>query len=207
MEKLSKANETEWTSRVPTELERSEGMARDLENNGEVIECSAVGGQDRGHWAWREIDGRRCWYRGEPGRAKTLLRWSKQVPAPAVSGAAAGRPEIRDRAEHAKRVAAEASVRPTSDFTLNSKTESVRNDRGYMRPLVEQTPIPLPRPAPRSQPQIAATNDQSLHSANTEQPTKAASKDVRDTRDNPTREAKQRRADDHPFGSVFDSVR
>ena len=74
-----------------------------------------------------------------------------------------------------------------------------------MRPLVEQTPIPLPRPAP--QPQIAATNDQSLHSANTEQPTKAASKDVRDTRDNPTREAKQRRADDHPFGSVFDSVR
>ena len=207
LEKLSKANETEWTSRVPTELERSEGMVRDLENNGEVIECSAVGGQDRGHWAWREIDGRRCWYRGEPGRAKTLLRWSKQVPAPAVSGAAAGRPEIRDRAEHPKRVAAEASVRPTSDFTLNSKTESVRNDRGYMRPLVEQTPIPLPRPAPRSQPQIAATNDQSLHSANTEQPTKAASKDVRDTRDNPAREAKQRRADDHPFGSVFDSVR
>ena len=79
LEKLSKANETEWTSRFPTELERSEGMARDLENGGEIIECNAVGGQDRGHWAWREIDGRRCWYRGEPGRAKTLLRWSKQI--------------------------------------------------------------------------------------------------------------------------------
>ena len=207
LEKLSKANETEWTSRFSTELERSEGMAQDLENDGEIIECSAVRGQDRGHWAWREIDGRRCWYRGEPGRAKTLLRWSKQISPPAVSGAAAERPEIRDQAEHAKRIAAEASVRPTSDFTLNSKTESVPNDRGYVRPLVEQTPIPLPRPAPRIQPQTTATNDQSPHSANTEQPTKAAAKDVRDTRDNPTREAKQRRADDHPFGSVFDSVR
>ena len=207
LEKLSKANETEWTSRFPPELERSEGMAQDLENGGEIIECSAVRGQDRGHWAWREIDGRRCWYRGEPGRAKTLLRWSKQIPPPAVSGAAAERPEIRDQAEHAKRIAAEASVLPASDFTLNSKTESVPNDRGYVRPLVEQTPIPLPRPAPRIQPQTTATNDQSPHSANTEQPTKAAAKDVRDTRDNPTREAKQRRADDHPFGSVFDSVR
>ena len=123
LEKLSKANETEWTSRFP-ELERSEGMAQDLENGGEIIECSAVRGQDRGHWAWREIDGRRCWYRGEPGRAKTLLRWSKQISPPAASGAAAERPEIRDRAEHAKRIAAEASVRPSSDFTLNRKTEA-----------------------------------------------------------------------------------
>ena len=97
LEKLSKANATEWTSRFQTELERSEGMARDLEHGGEIIECSAVRGQDRGHWAWREIDGRRCWYRGEPGRAKTLLRWSKQIPLPAVSGEAVRRPEIRDR--------------------------------------------------------------------------------------------------------------
>ena len=52
-----------------------------------------------------------------------------------------------------------------------------------MRPLVRQTPIPLPRPASRP---ADCSNDQSLHSANTEQPTKAASKDVRDTRDNPT---------------------
>ena len=65
----------------------------------------------------------------------------------------------------------------------------------YVRPLVEQTPIPLPRPAPRIQPQTAATNDQSPHSANSEQPTKAAANDVRDTRDNPAREAKQRQAD------------
>ena len=99
LEKLSKANATEWTSRFPTVLERSEGMAQDLKNGGGVIECSAVRGQDRGFWAWREIDGRRCWYRGKPGRAKTLLRWSNQILPRAVSGAAAARPEIRDRAE------------------------------------------------------------------------------------------------------------
>jgi hypothetical protein len=36
-----------------------------------------------GHWSWRNVDGKRCWYRGQPGRAKATLRWPRSVPPPA----------------------------------------------------------------------------------------------------------------------------
>lgn len=55
-----------------------------------VTECSAARG-DGGHWSWREIEGKRCWYRGEPGRSKSLLRWSLSSPR---SSAVEGRAEI-----------------------------------------------------------------------------------------------------------------
>lgn len=55
-----------------------------------VIECSATRG-DGGHWSWREIESKRCWYRGEPGRSKSLLRWAVKSPR---SNAVEGRPEI-----------------------------------------------------------------------------------------------------------------
>jgi hypothetical protein len=28
-----------------------------------------------GYWSWREVDGRRCWYPGRPGKPKTELFW------------------------------------------------------------------------------------------------------------------------------------
>jgi hypothetical protein len=43
-----------------------------------AIECQLSKGERGYHWAWREIDGRRCWYEGKPGIAKSELHW----PAP-----------------------------------------------------------------------------------------------------------------------------
>jgi hypothetical protein len=43
-----------------------------------AIECHLSKGARGYHWAWREIDGRRCWYEGKPGLAKSELHW----PAP-----------------------------------------------------------------------------------------------------------------------------
>jgi len=43
-----------------------------------AIECQLSKGARGYHWAWREIDGRRCWYEGQPGMAKSELHW----PAP-----------------------------------------------------------------------------------------------------------------------------
>jgi hypothetical protein len=43
-----------------------------------AIECQLSKGERGYHWAWREIDSRRCWYEGEPGIAKSKLHW----PAP-----------------------------------------------------------------------------------------------------------------------------
>jgi hypothetical protein len=36
--------------------------------------CQAAAGSG-GHWAWRMIDGRKCWYEGKPGMSKDHLRW------------------------------------------------------------------------------------------------------------------------------------
>ena len=40
-----------------------------------AIECQLSKGARGYHWAWREIDGRRCWYEGERGIAKSELHW------------------------------------------------------------------------------------------------------------------------------------
>ncbi len=40
-----------------------------------AIECQSSKGTRGYHWAWREIDGRRCWYEGERGIAKSQLHW------------------------------------------------------------------------------------------------------------------------------------
>jgi hypothetical protein len=57
----------------------------------DLTECNTVRLNDGAYWSWREIDRRKCWYRGQPGRSKALLRWV--VPSPRTS-AAVDRPEI-----------------------------------------------------------------------------------------------------------------
>jgi hypothetical protein len=38
--------------------------------------CSAAAARSHGGWwSYRIIDGRKCWYEGKPGLAKTLLEW------------------------------------------------------------------------------------------------------------------------------------
>ncbi len=46
-----------------------------------AIECQLSKGAHGYHWAWREIDGRRCWYEGEPGLAKSELHWPTSLDA------------------------------------------------------------------------------------------------------------------------------
>ena len=42
--------------------------------------CSAaMPSNPRGHWSWRLIDGRKCWYEGKPMLSRSLLEWPQQV--------------------------------------------------------------------------------------------------------------------------------
>jgi hypothetical protein len=36
----------------------------------------------RDYWSWRLIDGRQCWYQGQPGRSKATLFWPVEQPPP-----------------------------------------------------------------------------------------------------------------------------
>jgi len=48
----------------------------------QAMECSvAVPSNSHGHWAYRIIDGRKCWYEGKPMLSKSLLQWPAQGSA------------------------------------------------------------------------------------------------------------------------------
>ena len=49
-------------------------------------QCSAAVPPDpQGHWSYRFIDGRKCWYQGENMRSKSLLHWPEEASAPSPS--------------------------------------------------------------------------------------------------------------------------
>ena len=53
-----------------------------------AAECMTAPGARVGSawWSWREIDGRRCWYLGRPGKSKRELAWVRH-PFPRWAGA------------------------------------------------------------------------------------------------------------------------
>jgi len=43
----------------------------------DAIECqSSPPASNKGHWAWRLVDDKKCWYAGEPGMDKSKLHWA-----------------------------------------------------------------------------------------------------------------------------------
>src|SRR3954464_4112726 len=50
----------------------------------QIKQCIASPSKTQGHWSWRLIDGRKCWYAGKTVISKSLLKW----PAPAPLRAA-----------------------------------------------------------------------------------------------------------------------
>jgi hypothetical protein len=49
-----------------------------------AITCqSSPPSSNKGPWAWRLIDNKKCWYAGEPGMDKSKLHWIMKAPEPA----------------------------------------------------------------------------------------------------------------------------
>jgi hypothetical protein len=53
---------------------RTSGVRPQVEVRNGVVACQASAGRG-GHWAWRIIDGRKCWYGGKAGMSKNSLQW------------------------------------------------------------------------------------------------------------------------------------
>ena len=49
----------------------------------QIKQCVASPSKTQGHWSWRLIDGRKCWYAGKTVISKSLLRWPAAAPAQA----------------------------------------------------------------------------------------------------------------------------
>ena len=75
----------------------------------QVRECrAAVPASASGHWSWRRVDGRKCWYSGKTVIARSSLRWPAAMPAQAKAAAQAKAPA------QAKAAVAPVSVAPVS---------------------------------------------------------------------------------------------
>jgi len=61
-----------------------------------VIQCQSEKGAGY-PWSWREIDGKRCWYKGTPGVDKKQLSWAATKASPS---SAAPRPARSVKIEH-----------------------------------------------------------------------------------------------------------
>lgn len=69
----------------------------------QIKECrAAVPAKAQGHWSWRLIDGRKCWYAGKTVIAKSALRWPATAQAKARAPAEVQAKALtQDRAEAA----------------------------------------------------------------------------------------------------------
>jgi hypothetical protein len=76
----------------------------------QIKECRAtVPAKAQGHWSWRLIDGRKCWYAGKTVIPKSALRWPATTPAQAKAPGAA--PVVQAKAAEATTVGAATEKR------------------------------------------------------------------------------------------------
>ena len=76
----------------------------------QIKECRAtVPAKAQGHWSWRLIDGRKCWYAGKTVIPKSALRWPATTPAQAKAPVAA--PVVQAKAAEATTVGAATEKR------------------------------------------------------------------------------------------------
>jgi hypothetical protein len=84
-------------------------------------------------WSWRLIDGKRCWYKGNPGMDKNLLRWAESTPAPRAASTPAPRAASAPAPRAASASAPTPKRRPPS--TLESFGEVDQLLHSYWPPL------------------------------------------------------------------------
>ena len=49
----------------------------------QIKQCVASPSKAQGHWSWRLIEGRKCWYAGKTVISKSLLKWPAAAPVQA----------------------------------------------------------------------------------------------------------------------------
>jgi hypothetical protein len=76
-----------------------------------AVECQSEKGAGY-PWAWREIDGKRCWYKGKPGMDKKLLRWAES-PSAAAAPKSTPKSTPKDAAKNALKGAPKGTPKST----------------------------------------------------------------------------------------------
>jgi hypothetical protein len=143
-----------------------------IAHGGEIVNCEPPGLRanrvPQGHWSWRMIAGRECWYHGPRGKPKHELRWPKDQPQASEAERSGGEPDlapatapairekvreevVQDKPGHGTAVGrTEDNAEPAS--SADEPTARAFRDMILLRGLSERSPpeiVPLPRPRPR----------------------------------------------------------
>jgi hypothetical protein len=87
-----------------------------------AIECQSSPPSNKGHWAWRLIDDKKCWYAGEPGMDKSRLHWARNADrAPEPAQRTAPEPAERTTLQPAQRTTPEPAQRTTPEPTQRTQ--------------------------------------------------------------------------------------
>jgi hypothetical protein len=82
----------------------------------EAKECSvAQPSGPQGHWSYRLIDGRKCWYQGENNFPKSLLQWPEQASALSAFGKAEPNADETQLLSKTQGTSGKANDRPDKD--------------------------------------------------------------------------------------------
>jgi hypothetical protein len=97
---------------------------------------------DRAWWSWRRVEGKRCYYRGRPGRDRAALRWGKPVPEPELAAAApvAAAPQAARPGAEPVMVVPDLPVVPVQQQLASYRIVQLA------APPLALPPLPYPRP-------------------------------------------------------------
>lgn len=111
----------------------------------EARECAVKPPPDAtGHWVYRTVEGRKCWYRGPEVIPKSELHWPKDVAATEPADAEPAKPETA-KPEAAK--SESVTTEPVAVETKDERAKALDANAQFLRPdLTSRFQLGLPQP-------------------------------------------------------------
>jgi hypothetical protein len=122
-----------------------------------AVECRSEKGEGS-PWAWRQIDGKRCWYRGKAGMDKKLLQWSANSGTPETgTRSAASKTSSTTKGSAGTKTAAAAKNSANKNSSTPARSPSLINGYAEHESLLYTYWPPLVPPADVSNERSEAT--------------------------------------------------
>jgi hypothetical protein len=108
----------------------------------QALTCQSSAGRD-GHYMWRMVDGRKCWYRGTSRVSKTKLQWYRSEPRKAMAKVVP--PPVVDRTDRVAPMG--APVDPPHLVPLMFAHVLMQGELpDWLKMVQSSEPEPLPKP-------------------------------------------------------------
>jgi hypothetical protein len=120
----------------------------DVARGGDLVECEPQRVTGGGYWAYRIIDGRECWYQGQPGKPKNELFWPRAPSAPQPIDQPGAETKAEPPDPSSRLVAAPPAKPETIEATPETAADQLLAFTCCWPELEEPAPLPQPTQEP-----------------------------------------------------------